>query len=97
MDFSHNKLRKVFPKGNDCVSKPGTNRREETVISRLYIGRHSCMSQYFFNVFFMKGEESPVYFQCNDLLTYRTYVAVFMFFLSFFLSFFFGGGGGLHL
>ena len=40
----------------------------------------------------MKGEESPVYFQCNDLLTYRTYVAVFMFFLSFF--FFLGGGGG---
>ena len=51
------------------------------------------MSQYFL----MKGEESPVYFQCNELLTYRTYVAVFLFFLSFFsffLSFFLGGGGG---
>ena len=51
----HNKLHEVFPQLNDCISCPRSNRREETLISRLHIG-HSYVTQ----SFLLKGEEPPV-------------------------------------
>ena len=35
MTSSHNKLHKIFSKLNDCISCPGTDRREKIVLSRL--------------------------------------------------------------
>lgn len=49
---------------HDCISCPGTNRIEETVISRLHIG-HSYVTQ----SFLLKGEEPPVSIPCDELLT----------------------------
>lgn len=54
---------------HDCISCPGTNRIEETVISRLHIG-HS------FFVFVLKGEEPPVCIPCNHW-TYSAYLVWF--------------------
>ena len=45
--FPNNKLRKIFPKLNDCIACLSlTNRREETVTSQLHIG-HSYITYSF--------------------------------------------------
>jgi ribonuclease HI len=63
-DYSHNKLYKTFPKLKECVTPLRSNRREETIISRLHIG-HSYMT----HSFLLKGEEPPVCIPCDELLT----------------------------
>ena len=54
----------MFPKLKGCITCPRTNRREETVTSRLYIG-HSYITQ----SFVLKGEELPVCIACDQRLT----------------------------
>ena len=50
MNF-HNKLHEVFLQLNDCIACPWSNRREETLFSRLHIG-HSYITRSFFSLFF---------------------------------------------
>ena len=54
-EFPENKLHTIFPNLKDCTACPRTNRKEETVISRLHIG-HS----YITHSFLSKGEEHPL-------------------------------------
>ena len=69
-EFPENKLHRIFPELKDCTTCPRTNRREETVISRLHIG-HS----YITHSFLLKGDEPPVYTACDDRATNcRTYI-----------------------
>ena len=44
--YPHNKLHKIFPKLDDCVSCQCTNRREQTSICQLHTG-HMCMTPFF--------------------------------------------------
>ena len=59
--FLHNKHHKIFSKLNYCITCPQTNRKEETVISRLHIGH-----LYITCSFLLKGEEPPVCILCDE-------------------------------
>ena len=61
---SRNKLHTTCPKLKYCISCPRTNRREETVISRLHIS-HSYMTP----TTLLKGDEPSLCIPCDDLLT----------------------------
>ena len=63
-EFPENKLRQIFPHLKDCTACPRTSRKEETVISGLYIG-HSDITR----SFLLKGEELPVCIGCDERLT----------------------------
>ena len=61
-----NKLQNIFSNLKECVVCPQTNRKKETVISRLHIG-HSFST----HSFLMKGEEPPVCIVCDERLTIK--------------------------
>ena len=63
-----------FPKPNDCISCPRSNRREEVVISRLHTG-HSYMTY----AFLLKERSHLCAFQLTSCLSYN----IFCFFVGF--------------
>ena len=65
-EFPENKLHKIFPDLRQCIVCPRTNRKEKTVLARLYIG-HSFVT----HSFLLKGEEPPMCIGCDELLTVK--------------------------
>ena len=61
-----NKLFEVEPRANSYVPSMQTNRRKETVLSRLRIGH-----AYFSHSFLLRGEEPPFCVACNEQYTVR--------------------------
>ena len=54
----------ILPVLKQCVVCPLTNRKEETVIAQLHIGR-----SFITHSFLLKGEEPPMRIGCDELLT----------------------------
>ena len=63
-EFPEKKLYKIFPVLKEYIFGPRTNRKEETVMARLYIG-HSFLTR----SFLLKGEEPLVCIGCDKRLT----------------------------
>ena len=60
----NNKLFKIVPNISDCIPRCRTNRKEETVLSRLHIG-HS----YFTHSYLLKRTEQPYCYACDSVDT----------------------------
>ena len=58
----------IFPHLKDCTFCPRTNRKEESVTSRLHCIGHS----YITHSFLLMGEKPPVYIACDERFNYRT-------------------------
>ena len=65
-ELPENKLHQIFPVLKKCIVCPRTNRKEETVMARLHIG-HSFIT----HSFLLKGEEPPVCIGCDQHLTIK--------------------------
>ena len=58
----------IFPHLKDCTFCPRTNRKEESVTSRLHCNGHS----YITHSFLLMGEKPPVCIACDERIKYRT-------------------------
>ena len=67
-EFPESKLRVIFPHLKDCTFCPRTNRKEESVTSRLHCIGHS----YITHSFLLMGEKPPVCIACDERFNYRT-------------------------